>query len=364
MGSYPGLAAGQRARLMSTVPVTQPLRHPPMAAGWIDRPHHHVALGDFALESGEVLRDAQLIWVEHGVRNAQGDNTVLVCCAIGSTHHRLDFLIGPQRCLDTNRFHVIVIDALGNGLSSSPSNSVHQPGALFPRISIRDMVNSQRRLLEQLGIQQLYAVVGASMGGMQALQWAVSDPERTQRVVAMTPMARTSRWSQLVNELGRRALFLDAACTQPRDRADAMRLWVPLAQLIVPSSPQALEDFASALSLMDWLDEKSSWFATHGPDAFDWLAQTRAYDEHDLGMTPGFAGDTAKALAAIGARTLVLAPELDLYNPGWSAVAAAQAIAGARFECIPSDRGHQAASGVRVADIAWLDAQIRAFLQA
>jgi homoserine O-acetyltransferase len=349
---------------MSTAPVMQPLRHPPMAAGWIDRPHHQLALGDFPLETGELLRDGSLIWVEHGARNPRGDNTVLVCCAIGSTHHRLDFLIGPQRCLDTDRFHVIVIDALGNGLSSSPSNSVHQPAASFPRISIRDMVNSQRRLLEQLGIAQLQAVVGASMGGMQALQWAVSYPELVHRVIAMTPMARTSRWSQLVNELGRRALFSDAACTQPRARADAMRLWVPLAQLIVPSSPQALEDFASESALHDWLDEKSSWFAQYGPDPFDWLAQTRAYDAHDLGGTPGFGGDTAKALAAIRARTLVLAPELDVYNPGWSARAATQAIPGARFELIPSDRGHQAASGVRAADIAWLDAQIGAFLRA
>ena len=83
---------------------------------------------------------------------------------------------------------------------------------------------------------------------------------------------------------------------------------------------------------------------------------------HDLGASPGFAGDTNKALASIRAPTLVLAPEIDLYNPGWSARAAAQAIPGARYLCIPSDRGHQAASGVKAGDVAWLDAQIGAFL--
>jgi homoserine O-acetyltransferase len=338
------------------------LRHPPLAPGWIDRPHHQTHIGDLELESGEVLRDTSLVWVEHGQRNARRDNTVLVCCAIGSTHHRLDFLIGLQRCLDSSRYHIIVIDALGNGLSTSPSNSLAQPGARFPRISIRDMVQSQRLLLEQLGIDQLHAVVGASMGGMQALQWAVSDPARVRRVVAMTPMARTSRWSQLVNELGRRAMFADEACTRARARADAMRLWVPLAQLIVPSSPEALEDFESSAALGQWLADKAAWFGEHGPDAYDWLAQTRAYDAHDLGTTPGFAGDTNKALASIRAATLVLAPETDLYNPGWSARAAAQAIPGALYRTIPSDRGHQAASGVKPGDIAWLDAQIGAFL--
>lgn len=333
-----------------------------MAAGWIDRPHQQALIGDLPLESGETLRECTLVWVEHGERNARGDNTVLVCCAIGSTHHRLDFLIGPGRCLDTNRFHIVVIDALGNGLSTSPSNSRHQPGARFPRIGIRDMVQSQRVLLDRLDIARLHAVVGASMGGMQALQWAVSDVARVNRVVAMTPMARTSRWSQLVNELGRRALFADEACTQPRDRVDAMRLWVPLAQLIVPSSPQALEDFSGQAALTEWLTDKTTWFSEHGPDAFDWLAQTRAYDAHDVGATLGFDSDTTKALGSIQAQTLVLAPELDLYNPGWSARDAALHIPRARFEEIPSDRGHQAASGVKAADIAWLDATIAAFL--
>ncbi len=335
------------------------LRHPPLAAGWIDRPHHRQPIGDLALESGELLRGCELVWVEHGQR--RGDNTVVVCCAIGSTHHRLDFLIGPGRALDTDRFHVLAIDALGNGLSSSPSNSRAQPGMHFPRINLRDMVRSQALVLDALGIERLYAVVGASMGGMQALQWAVSHPARVERVVALTPMARTSRWSQLVNELGRRALFLDEACTQPRDRAEAMRLWVPLSQLIVPSSPEALESFASRQALVDWLADRAQWFGEHGPTAFDWLCQSRAYDDHDLGGSPGFHGDTRAALGSIRARTLVLAPDLDLYNPGWSARQAAESIPGAVFDTIPSDRGHQAASGVSQADTDWLDERLRAF---
>lgn len=337
--------------------------HPPLAEGWIDRPHQRTGLGDLPLVSGEVLEACELVWVEHGARRADGRNTILVCCAIGSTHHRLDFLIGPGRALDTDRYHILIVDALGNGLSSSPSNSSGQPGAAFPAISIRDMVESQRRLLDRLGIDRLHAVVGASMGGMQALQWGVSHPGRLDRIVAMTPMARTSRWSQLVNELSRRALFEDAGFSRPRDRVGAMRLWAPLTQLIVPTSPSSVASrFPSEPALLDWLSGREAALSSHGPDAFDWLAQTRAYDAHDIGLTPGFDGDTDRALAAIQAPSLILAPDLDLFNPADDARALARKLPDGRFECIPSIHGHQSASGIETADITWLDQRIGSFL--
>jgi homoserine O-acetyltransferase len=337
--------------------------HPPLAAGWIDRPHHRTAIGNLPLESGELLQDCALVWVEHGTRRTGARNTILICCAIGSTHHRLDFLIGPGRALDTDRYHLLVVDALGNGLSTSPSNSRSQADAAFPIISIRDMVESQRRLLDALGIDRLHAVVGASMGGMQALQWGVGAPERADRIVAMTPMARTSRWSQLVNELSRRALFEDAACTRPRRRDDAMRLWAPLTQLIVPTTPASVSArFDSEFALLDWLHEREATLAQYGPNPFDWLAQTRAYDAHDIGQTPGFDGDTDRALQSIRAAALVLAPDLDLFNPADDARRLAQKIPAGQFDCIPSIHGHQSASGIDRLDIDWLDRRLGEFL--
>ena len=334
------------------------MRHPPLAPTWIDRPHHEARIGDLPLESGGEIRDCRVTWVEHG--EARPGNTVLVLCAIASSHHRLDFLIGPGRALDPARFHVLAIDALGNGLSSSPSNSASQAGADFPPIAIRDMVASQARLLETLGIGELHAVVGASMGGMQALQWAVSHPARMGRVVAMTPMARTARWSQLANELARRALFADEACRHPRPRAEAMRLWVPLAQHLTPTAPRALESIASREAMIEQLQAQQAWFAEHGPDAFDWLAQSRAYDAHDIGDGHG---SVSQALSSIRARTLVMAPPLDLYNPEWAAADIARAIPGARFVEIPSLNGHRAASGADAADALFLNRTIGAFLE-
>lgn len=299
-----------------------------------------------ALESGQVLRDAFVSYVLHGnpVLLREG-KTILALTAIGSTHHRLDFLIGPGAALDTDRHCVVVVDALGNGLSSSPSNSALQPGSHFPRFTIRDMVESQRRLLDHLGVGELAAVVGASMGGMQALQWAVSHPQRMRSVVAMTPMARTARWSQLVNELSRRALFSDAACRTPRPRADALRLWTPLTQLVMPRTPQALEGFATEAALAAWLEERAAQLGQHGPDAFDWCYQSFAYDAHDVGASPGFDEDTDRALRSVRARTLVMAPGEDLYNPAFAAKALSALIPNCRFVELEGHDGHASASG-------------------
>jgi len=337
-------------------------RHPPLAPGWIDQPHREASIGDLPLECGGTLRDCRLVWVEHGQRNADRTNTILVCCAIGSTHHRLDFLIGEGRALDTRRFHVVAIDALGNGMSISPSNSPGQGGAAFPRITIRDMVESQRRLLGALGLGDLHAVVGASMGGMQALQWAVSHPRRVKRVVAMTAMARTSRWSQLMNELSRRAMFEDAALSKPRGRAEAMRLWAPLTQLVTAGTPEAAERFASPAALQREILALEKKLDLHGPDAFDWACQTHAYDAHDLGTTPGIAG-TEAALRSIAAPVLLMAPPLDLYNPWECSHEMARAIPQARLVEIPSSSGHRAASDASPEGTRFLNRVIGEFLE-
>jgi homoserine O-acetyltransferase/O-succinyltransferase len=147
--------------------------HPELQAGWIDRPHQTLALGELPLESGEAIRDFEISYVVHGTRSRSDDNAILVLTAIGSTHHRLDFLIGPGRPLDPERHFIICADAIGNGLSTSPSSSQTQPDLSFPRFSIRDMVASQRKLLEALGVERLASVVGgvdgwhagAAMGG-------------------------------------------------------------------------------------------------------------------------------------------------------------------------------------------------------
>jgi homoserine O-acetyltransferase len=96
------------------------LRHPPLAPGHIDAPHHFAALGDLALESGEAIRDYRQCYVTHGTLDAARSNAILICPAVTGTHHRLDFLIGAGKALDPARLFIVAADPIGNGLSTSP----------------------------------------------------------------------------------------------------------------------------------------------------------------------------------------------------------------------------------------------------
>jgi homoserine O-acetyltransferase len=223
------------------------------------------------------------------------------------------------------------------------------------------MVESQRTLLDLLGIGSLYAVVGASMGGMQALQWATSHGDRVERIVAMTAAAATSRWSQLANEISRRALFEDDECRCPRPRREALRLWTPLTQMMIATSPDSVGRCHSREALMAFLDSEQARLEVEAPDPFDWLCQTRAYDAHDVGAT-GHGGDTCSALASIRAEALLLAPPLDLYNPAQPVQETARAIPRGRFLEIPSCRGHRSTHAQDASDVAFLNEAIRSFL--
>ena len=123
-----------------------------MAALWLassawahapgEPPHQKFALGDLKLESGESIRDFSISYVTHGTLNANKSNAVLMVTSIGGNHHRIDYLIGLGKALDPAKYFIICADAIGNGLSTSPSNSTAQPRLQFPKFNIRDMVSS------------------------------------------------------------------------------------------------------------------------------------------------------------------------------------------------------------------------------
>ncbi len=342
-------------------------RHPPLQAGWIDSPHRFGQMGDLRLESGEVIQRCAQSFVAHGKLSPAKDNAVLVCISLTGNHHRLDFLIGPGRALDTDRFFIVCADPLGNGLSTSPSNSQHQPGMRFPRFTIRDMVHAQYRLMtETLGIPRLHAVVGASMGGMQALQWAVSHPDFAANVVAMTPMAKTHPWAALAVAAARACLKADPTWSEQGFHGVPDRGWrayTALMTALLSRTPAAVADLApDTVAARHWLDRLTEQNLANGFDAHDYLYQSWAYEAHDVGETPGAGGDVASALTRVRATTLILAPPVDLFNPAESARIAARQIPGARFVEIPSQQGHQAATATRADDAAFLNRVIREFL--
>ena len=330
------------------------------------------AIGDFTLESGEVIHDFSIAYMTEGSLNAAKSNAVLMVTAIGGNHHRIDFLIGAGKGIDTDHLFVVKTDAIGNGLTTSPSTSAGQHGPDFPHFTIRDMVQSQYLLLKHLGIDHLVAVAGASMGGMQTLQWGVSHPTMMDGLIALTPMARTTAWSIAVNHATRQALMLDPAFQGGRYTAQpdaGWRLRADVLQVLATRTPEAMRlQFAAPMDVLAWIAGQEDAVVKSGFDANDWIAQTWAYDRHNVGDTPidgkaVFGGDPVLAMHSVKAKALLMSGILDLYNPVEDGIAAAAAIPGGRHVTIPSVQGHVAASpGFKAEDVAFINDTVRVFL--
>ncbi len=184
--------------------------------------------GGLRLESGSTLSPVTVAYETWGTLSPARDNAVLVCHALsGSAHaagyHRdpererpgwWDFFIGPGKPLDTDRYFVICSNFLGGcygttGPASIDGSTGSPYGLSFPPFTVRDMVELQRMLVDRLGIPRLLAVIGGSMGGMQALQWAVSHPDRLAGAIPIAATARMSAQGIAFNEVGRLAITGD-----------------------------------------------------------------------------------------------------------------------------------------------------------
>jgi homoserine O-acetyltransferase len=342
------------------------------AHGPTDPPHQTYRLGDLKLESGEAIKDFSISYVTHGTLNADKSNAILMVTAIGGNHHRLDYLIGAGRALDPAKYFIICTDAIGNGLTTSPSNSKAQPRMQFPRFNIRDMVTSQQRLItEKFGIKQLVTVVGASMGGMQALQWELSYPDMTQSAVPIIPLGRTPAWTTGVLEMLRQSIMADPRWAGGNYAADAppeqgMRLWAGWLSGVITRTPGYQEAlYPNAQDAIGYLKgvEDSGWKRM---DATDWIYQSWAYDQHNLGTTPGLNGDYHRALKSIKAKTLILAGTGDLLNPEYEAMEVAHYIPDVRYVAINPQRpmGHVSGAGISAPENEMQNREIGAFLEA
>ena len=180
-----------------------------------------------ALACGRSLASYELVYETYGTLNASASNAVLICHALSGHHHAAgyhaatdrkpgwwDSCIGPGKPIDTNRFFVVSLNNLGGCNGSTGPSSVNPAtgkpyGADFPVLTVEDWVHSQVRLGERWGIQQWAAVVGGSLGGMQALQWTISYPERVRHCVDIASAPKLSAQNIAFNEVARQAILTD-----------------------------------------------------------------------------------------------------------------------------------------------------------
>ena len=138
----------------------------------------HAELGDLPLQSGKVIEDLQVGYRTFGSLNTERNNAVVLLTWFGGQSEQLAGLVGTEGLLDPEHHFIIVVDALANGVSSSPSNSAKQPRMSFPIVGMADMVAASRRLLEvEFELEHVQALVGLSMGGMQVFEWILQDPK-------------------------------------------------------------------------------------------------------------------------------------------------------------------------------------------
>ena len=179
------------------------------------------------LQSGASIRGYSLSYETYGTLNADKSNAVLICHALNASHHVAgvyadqpknlgwwDNMIGPGKSLDTDRFFVIGVNNLGSCFGSTGPMHTNPDtgrvyGADFPVVTVEDWVNAQARLLDALGIEQLAAVMGGSLGGMQALSWTLQYPERVKHAVVVASAPNLNAENIAFNEVARRAIVTD-----------------------------------------------------------------------------------------------------------------------------------------------------------
>ncbi|MDF3065720.1 MAG: metX 1 [Polyangiaceae bacterium] len=313
------------------------------------------AVGEVALESGGTLRSARLAYVTRGKLNAAGDNAVLFPSYYTGTHRENLAMIGPGRALDPNEYFIVIVNLLGNGQSSSPSNYAN-----FPAVTLRDNVTLQWRLLESLGVKQLALAYGWSMGAQQAYHHAALFPERVRALLAVCGSARTSPHNWVFLEGVKAALLADA--TEPPQRglkafARVYAGWAysqaffreRLYERLGHASPEAL--------LRAWEEDHL------GYDPRDLLCVLESWQGADISNNPTFRADLPSALRAITACTIVMPCRTDLYFPPEDSRLEVEHLPRAELRVLESKFGHVAGGPNRIAeDTAFVEAAIRELL--
>jgi homoserine O-acetyltransferase len=326
-------------------------------------------LGDLPLESGALLRSAKIAYKTHGQLNADKTNAILYPTPFGAQHNDVEWIIGRGRALDPSTHFIVVLDQLGNGLSSSPSNTpAPQERAHFPAITILDDVTAQHRLVtERFEVRRIALVIGFSMGAQQTFQWAASHPDLVERIAPFCGTAKTTAHNAVFLDSLETALSADAAWRDGDYDAPPVRGLRAFARVYAAwGCSQAF--YKRELYRDLGFTSREAYVASYWDqrylkrDANNLLSMLRTWRANDLGRTPGCDGDHARALRSIAAKATVMASQTDLYFTPEDVEADASAVPGAQFRVIPSLWGHAAGGGANPSDARFIEAEIRALL--
>ncbi|HWA87688.1 MAG TPA: homoserine O-acetyltransferase [Opitutus sp.] len=361
-----------------TTDVITPDRRSDSDVGFVT-PADFVHAKPFTFCSGQTLPGFTLRYETYGALNATRDNVILICHALSGDHHCAGWhsaddrkpgwwnnLIGSRRAVDTRRFFVVCANVLGGcqgstGPSSTDPATGRPYGLAFPFVTMLDMVRAQKLLLEHLGVNELHAVIGGSMGGMQALLFGIEYPAFTRRVLAMATTAREGAQAIAFNEVGRQAIMQDPEWNQgdyakgggPRVGLAIARMMAHITYVSDASMDRKFgrrrrSEAANGTSYsFDQQFEVEGYLRHQGQsfinrfDANTYLYITRALDHFDL---PEAYGSLEAAFAPVQARTLVVGFTSDwLFPPEQNrAIALALLRAGkpAAYAELSTDLGH------------------------
>ena len=265
-------------------------------------------LGDVKLQSGEVLRQCRIGYRTYGTLNAEKSNAILFPTWAGGTTAELQDSIVNDKMPDPARYFVIAVDALANGVSSSPSNSRVQPRMQFPRITLRDMVETQHELLTRiLGIQHLKAVMGVSMGGMQTFQWMVAYPEFMEAAIPIVGSPRLAPYDLVLWQTQIDAIMNDPAWKGGAyEKNPARTAEVEFGDLFLTTPEHFNQGTTREKVLQDMAKAKAK---DAGSDANNKIRQSQAMMALDVSAP--FGDSMEKAAAAVKARVFVIVGRYD-----------------------------------------------------
>jgi homoserine O-acetyltransferase len=341
---------------------------------------HHHAIGSFEPELGGTLGDVTLAYETWGVLNGRADNAVLLTHALtGNSHagggasggHRRggwwDPMVGPGRPIDTDQYFVVCSNVLGGCAGSTGPASVDpetgEPyGANFPVITIRDMVRAQKRLLDGLGVRRLALVIGGSIGGQQALEWAVEFPDFVEKAAPVAATGSLGPQGVGMSEIGRRAIMADPNWQEgsyygtgktPEDGLAIARMAGMMTYQSAPGQwerfgrrpagrPALFREFGGRFEIESYLHYQGRDLVGRF-DANSYLYLTRAMDLYDVAS--GYDSDI-EALSRVSADLLFVGITSDWLFPArevkGTAERARRAGAAARYSEIDTLSGHDA----------------------